>query len=163
MKRRRAPAAPPVYIMTDVLGVCSDFTGWCKVSCRRPSFIHPWSIFVCVSFLLFFKFVHVTDWQPLGLWTSSSKTAVASVTRSFRPVIHIHVRHRLSPPQLLRSPRMTQFLFIIIVRPPPAWIDYPRATLCPQFDSFARRRRNIASEKREIKVVCWKTSLVKED
>lgn len=52
----------------------------------------------------------------------------------FSPVIHIHVEHRLSPLQLLSSQGMTQFLFIIIRHSLPTWIDYTKASPCPQFN-----------------------------
>lgn len=54
-------------------------------------------------------------------------------------MIHIYVQHLLSAPQPLPSQGTAHFLFRIIPRSPPTWIDYCRRHSASPFSFLARR------------------------
>lgn len=108
-------------------------------------------LYICGGFFLLFLFLLVTT-TTTAPFLDQHTTAVASLTRSFAPAIHIHVQRRLSP---LAAAFLTgndtfffvcvcvcmcvRLLFIIIMHSPPAWIHYTHATSCPQFNFLCRR------------------------
>lgn len=112
------------------------FTGWLKVLPGVASFLLHYltrsTFFFCRRRRRRIFFVHVTT-GILFLASQREQNCSCVSYQILSPVIHIHVQHCLSPLQLLPSWGMTQFLFIIIMHSLPAWIDYTRATLCPQF------------------------------
>lgn len=134
MRDQRAPTAP-VYIMTStssmfaltLLGV-SSHVRWFLERQRQLSEAAPfltWSTYIHVFI------VHVTTALSL-LWTS--ETAVVSATRSLLPWSIFMFSIASHPCSCFPHRKWHIFLFIIIMHSAPAWIDYTRATLRPQFN-----------------------------